>query len=454
MLHATTPTVMEEKPRQEEPEIPPPDNKIVAPYVVVGVIVVAGGRSLTKSENSTVPTMNMIDRWLLSLILQERNTILHTAVLEGSLDKVKGAIAQGVKVEATNHKGYTALDLAAQKGYLEIVQHLVEEQGAKINRADKHGWLPLHSAACNGYKEVVQYLVEHPDTNVNVQNRWRSTILHLAAQYNHLEIVQYLVGDERMTINAIDDCGFTTLHQTTFRGCAKVAGQLIEYPKIEVNATNINGRTALHIASEKGYLGVVLCLLGHAQIDIDARDASGRTALYCAARYGHHKVFNHLLAAGANVYSSNDKDDTLLHAMLQGKSYALLTMLRVHCDQQNKQLVYGYVMRCEAELHLRIPPGIDGIIAIYHSIYNINAKGADGKTALNYLLHKWEERKNSFYGLQEGEEATFGEALEQLFLFPGFEVSDKEAATIPMLIRSLDGCLQNRLTYHLAQYLL
>jgi len=55
--------------------------------------------------------------------------------------------------------GRTTLHLAAMKGYLPIVQMLLEK-GMDINARDNYGWTPLHLAAERGQQAVVKALLE------------------------------------------------------------------------------------------------------------------------------------------------------------------------------------------------------------------------------------------------------------------------------------------------------
>lgn len=55
--------------------------------------------------------------------------------------------------------GRTTLHLAAMKGYLPIVQMLLE-RGIDINARDNNGWTALHLAAERGQQQVVKLLLD------------------------------------------------------------------------------------------------------------------------------------------------------------------------------------------------------------------------------------------------------------------------------------------------------
>ena len=68
----------------------------------------------------------------------------------------------------------TALHLAANKGYYEIVQALIN-RGALVDARDEQGATPLHLAANNGYLIVVQELIRAgADVNCQKKNKYES----------------------------------------------------------------------------------------------------------------------------------------------------------------------------------------------------------------------------------------------------------------------------------------
>ncbi|KAL5484044.1 hypothetical protein EMCRGX_G020475 [Ephydatia muelleri] len=68
------------------------------------------------------------------------NTLLHQAVIVGSMEGVKLLLSEHVPVNITNHLGATPLHLARR---IDIVQHLVE-CGGDVNVEDDDGNTPLH----------------------------------------------------------------------------------------------------------------------------------------------------------------------------------------------------------------------------------------------------------------------------------------------------------------------
>jgi ankyrin repeat protein len=114
---------------------------------------------------------------------------LMLAVREPSL-KVAQLLAAHpqTKVEVRNDKDESVLMLAALKGYLSLVQMLVEND-ADVN---KSGWTPLHYAASGGHVPVIAHLLEH-GAYIDAESPNGTTPLMMAAMYGSPESVKSLI---------------------------------------------------------------------------------------------------------------------------------------------------------------------------------------------------------------------------------------------------------------------
>ncbi|XP_028412452.1 serine/threonine-protein kinase/endoribonuclease IRE1-like [Dendronephthya gigantea] len=86
-------------------------------------------------------------------------TVLHSAVFEGTLDMVKYLVGNGADVNGKKNSGWTVLHRAVVKGSLEMVEYLVEN-GADVNANDTNGGTVVHHALRVGDLVTVKYLVE------------------------------------------------------------------------------------------------------------------------------------------------------------------------------------------------------------------------------------------------------------------------------------------------------
>jgi ankyrin repeat protein len=118
-------------------------------------------------------------------------TALYIASECGYIDIVRYLVHHGADKEKSAIGDQTPLYIAAAEGHLGVVQYLVEA-GADKEKADEDGRTPLFIAAVGGYLEVVQDLLQRgADKDTATQDGW--TPLLAATQDGHVGVVQYLV---------------------------------------------------------------------------------------------------------------------------------------------------------------------------------------------------------------------------------------------------------------------
>ncbi|TMW62514.1 hypothetical protein Poli38472_005132 [Pythium oligandrum] len=120
-----------------------------------------------------------------------RTTPLHTAVLNGELDRTKRLLATGkVEASAKDASGYTALHHACLLRRHDLVSILLTH-GADVNVAASDGNTPLHKAAQGGDLRVVQVLV-NAGTDSFTANMHGATAVDESARRKHSEVTALL----------------------------------------------------------------------------------------------------------------------------------------------------------------------------------------------------------------------------------------------------------------------
>ncbi|CAH2055772.1 unnamed protein product, partial [Iphiclides podalirius] len=154
------------------------------------------------------PTVN-IDQWT-----SDQETALLIAAQFGYVDVVAQLLARGADAELRNMKDESALDLAAQYGRLETVQHMLRVRPLLVQPykypscRDKifSSSTPLHRASKNGHKEVVSALLDAGfDPNVR---SYSGTPLHEAACFGKASVVRILLA-KGADLHAVDNRGRT-----------------------------------------------------------------------------------------------------------------------------------------------------------------------------------------------------------------------------------------------------
>ncbi len=110
-------------------------------------------------------------------------SILIQAVSGGQLDVVKYVIEEADTYVDSEY----GLRYAAQYGYSEILQYLIEKAGAKVN---DHNGLALCNAVKNGYLDIVRYLIVVAGAFIHASNDFP---LRIALKQSNLKMARYLV---------------------------------------------------------------------------------------------------------------------------------------------------------------------------------------------------------------------------------------------------------------------
>lgn len=232
-------------------------------------------------------------------------TPLHVAAHVGNFDIVTLLISKGADIEAvTKHyresSQETALQIAAKKGHLVIVQELVKNGAKTINPDGKNS--AFHAAAYGGSIDTVKYFLEQ-GMDINTRNFEEKTALYETSSNRKPEVVELLLkrgADPNLT----DDRGDSPLHRAAYFGRVENAVLLIN-AKADLNLKNKYGDTALHIALKKGHLPVSKLLIENGA-KINEKNKKGQTPLdiaYLAADEQAVKLLSSLNAERDEKYT-------------------------------------------------------------------------------------------------------------------------------------------------------
>ncbi|RWW66218.1 hypothetical protein BHE74_00026414, partial [Ensete ventricosum] len=251
---------------------------------------------------------------------QAGETALFVAAEYGYVDVVQEMIKyyDVAMAEIRAKNGYDALHIAAKQGDVDVVKELLKALPELSLTVDLSNTTALNTAATQGHIDVVTLLLETDKSLALIARSNGKTALHSAARNGHLEVVKALLRKESAIATRTDKKGQTALHMAVKATSLELVAELLGSEPSLLNLVDTKGNTALHIAARKGRAQVkVLCdpglhILELARIfvfwislsvrlkdlEIKAINKSGETALDTAEKMGHTEVASVLLEHG------------------------------------------------------------------------------------------------------------------------------------------------------------
>ena len=230
--------------------------------------------------------------------------LLYMASADGNHSIVFSLLQHGAdpnQVVISNH--YSPLIVASAKGYIKIVEILLEEN-VQINHRALDGSTALYRACENGHFDVIEMLLikgANPNVPYNPdKSMLKISPLAIAYQNGYVSLIPLLLQAnadpntaynghfEPLIYTACADNNHTLLHW------------LLEYGA-DPNLVELKNRCSpLIVASANGYLEIVKTLLQMYEFAVNHQDSNNATALYKACEDGHPAVVEMLLMNGAD----------------------------------------------------------------------------------------------------------------------------------------------------------
>lgn len=331
-------------------------------------------------------------------------TPLLVAVEKGFLNLVEELIENQANVNlACTEDGITPLMLASTGGNFKIVKALLNAN-AKVNQKTYSGTTALRCASFHGHLKIVQLLIDH-NANVNV-NGFYGTPLLGAVQNRSFGIVRCLILNEA-DVNLADNGGNETpLTIAASDGSFEIAEALIA-AKADVNKQPQNIASPLRIASFYGNLEIVKLLVANGA-DIDTNGPYG-TPLFSAAGNGNLDVVKFLIENNANIDLENTENNAtpLMVASEAGYFEVIETLLHAGVEV-DKHANCGTTALRLASIH----GDIKLVKLLIDHKANVNANGIYG-TPLNTAVHS-ENLEIVRYLIQNKADVNLGDTVENL----------------------------------------
>ncbi|KAG1328245.1 ankyrin repeat-containing protein [Cocos nucifera] len=240
---------------------------------------------------------------LISKQNQDGETALYVAAEKGYVEVVREILKvsdfQSANTKARN--SFDAFHIAAKQGHLEVSKELLHSFPALAMTTNLLNSTALDTAATQGHLDVVNLLLETDASLAKIARNNGKTVLHSAARMGHVEVVKSLLNKDPSIGLRTDKKGQTAFHMAVKGQNVEIVQELLKPDKSLIHLEDNKGNRPLHIATRKGNCGIVLALLSVEGIDVNAVNRAGETALGIAEKCCHEEIAAVLREFGAVV---------------------------------------------------------------------------------------------------------------------------------------------------------
>ena len=234
--------------------------------------------------------------------------------------------------------GHTPFLIAVYSNQLEVIKYLISKK-CNLSATDDEGSGAVHISVERGHLNVLKYLIDNNYCNPNATNHQDRTPLHVAVAAEQFKILEYLLEIKPgLLINAQDKDGDTPLYFACARGQQKMVSLLTSSTNISILITNKKGQTPLHLAVASGHKNTAEALLfsvtgssTHHDL-LTATDNEGSTVLHTACSNGHIDVFLYFCSIypdGINIMDNRKRN--ILHAACESGNTELVQIVIDNC---------------------------------------------------------------------------------------------------------------------------
>ncbi|XP_031640648.1 serine/threonine-protein phosphatase 6 regulatory ankyrin repeat subunit A-like [Contarinia nasturtii] len=278
-------------------------------------------------------------------------TPLYAAAAYDQMGIVKFLIFNGADVNATNHEGKTARDIAKDKAAFDHIIAVKE----------------FFDAAEGGLQDKIKPLIEK-GVNINEENNNGDTALIISSRLGHYSFVKVLLNNNAGVNLVHNNKWQSALHSASYAMKEDIVKLLLDHGA-HANAMDAEGLSPFHIMASKGLNHAIRKVLDNwFNINLKTTDANGWTPLHCAVVANQSDTVKLLIFRGAdvNIKSKDGKtpkdiatDKGEIDSMIHDKDVLLKKFFNA-AEKGLKDEIYGILEQ--------------GI--------NVNEQNGDGDTAL------------------------------------------------------------------------
>uniref|UniRef100_A0A8D0L8J9 Fibronectin type III and ankyrin repeat domains 1 n=1 Tax=Sphenodon punctatus TaxID=8508 RepID=A0A8D0L8J9_SPHPU len=213
---------------------------------------------------------------------------LHRAVSMNDEDGLLNVLQGGhINVDTPDKLGFSALMVAAQKGYTRLMKILVEN-GTDVNKKNGSGKDSLMLACFCGHLDIVKFLRAN-GASWEARDRGGCTAMHWAVDGGHCDVIAWMINDG-CKVDVKDAClGWTPLMRVSAITGNKDVASLLISAGADVNVKDKDGKTPLMVAALNNHEDLVQLLL-EKEADYSVTNEYGKCVLDMARVFNRQNV--------------------------------------------------------------------------------------------------------------------------------------------------------------------
>ena len=218
--------------------------------------------------------------------------------------------------------------LAAQNGYVDVINSLKEFDGIDFNKADDNGITPAYVAAQNAYIDVIDALWQ-AGANLNKKSDNNISPAYIAVVQGHANVLEKLQSLD-IDLAEVNEVGDSLAHAAAIYNQGDDVIEVLVKGGVDLSKKNILQETPAYLAARLGSVNT-LDALRAAGIDINAAIKDDDTIpLHGAAISGHANSITVLGEAGCNFNSALKDGRTAAFYAAANGHVNVIEVLRKH----------------------------------------------------------------------------------------------------------------------------
>lgn len=292
-------------------------------------------------------------------ILVQKNSVLHISFCQGlGLDpnqkdingnspfmlavkycdnvNIEAMLQLKVDYSSVDNNGMTVLHISIKRRNKRL-SRLCLTQGMDPFQKNINGMSPFFFAANLGYvwelKEMIKFGADRNSTNELQQN-----IFHIAAEIGNEKFIKFCF-QQSVDPNLRDKFGNSPFLLAAKNNTAEIMDRFVNHGSC-IRSKNLLDQNILHIACQSSNRNVAKYCRPHYTI-LNQEDKNGKTPLFLAAEAGSSQIVNFLKKSGADLLSTNQFQQNILHIAVQKQCHELVEYCIINRVDVHLRDVFG-----------------------------------------------------------------------------------------------------------------